>query len=245
MNAFVYWFAFIIFFAAAAFLGYVLLFLGKNSMDANGKSIAEKTFFVLLALVLFSGFLIVKHRKKTVFYLFENGVQIGKNGNITPFENIADIFLFLTGRYIGNGYNNLAFRASEKGEWYIISPNYSGKIDVFLDKYFAPRVRFLEGKLQQGNAVTFHYRTKNKTVITTAKAHIKNQVFEIIRLGANALSIGNQNIDYANLLPLYMNGENFEIKTRDNNVIASFKYVDVLSFDVFREIYNHRTQKTV
>ncbi|MDR2146616.1 MAG: hypothetical protein LBE91_09190 [Tannerella sp.] len=225
-----------------AFMLYVAFFKISKA-DAEDKSMLTITFSVLTVLLLFFGFLIRKHRKKTKFYLYENGVKIGKNGNMISFENIQDIFLFLTGRYIGNGYNNLAFRTSENDEWNLIPATYSGNINVFLDRYYAPRVRFLENEMQRGNAAKFLRKTKNSTIISTARAFIKNQQTETIRLDEHSIFIGNQTFDYAGLLPLYMNGEKFEVKTVDNKLIASLHYVDVMSFDVFREIYNHKTKK--
>jgi hypothetical protein len=229
--------------AAAGLLLYAV-FSGNFTIDETGKPLILKGLFFLVVLVLLFGFMFFKHRGKPKFYLYETGVQIG-NGNIIPFETIQDVYLFLSGKHIGNGYNNLAFRTSENDEWHIISADYSGKLDVFLDKYFAPRVRFMENELQKGNAVQFLCLTKKNINAfgTGAKSFVKNLQTETIRLGVNSISIGLQSPNYANLLPLYMNGEYFEIKTQDNSVIAKFRYVDMMSFDVFREIYNRKTKK--
>jgi|GEM_PF-3781201 len=243
IHSFVYGVALIVALAVTILLLYAV-FSGNYTIDEDGKPLILKGFLVLIALVLLFGFLFFKHRSKPKFYLYENGVQIGDD-NIIPFENISDVYLFFSGRYHVIDYNNLAFRISENEEWHVIPADYSGKLDVFLEQYFAPRVRFLENELQKGNSVRFIYLPKKNinNFGIGAKSFLKNLQTETIRLDAYSISIGTQTMNYANLLPLYMNGKNFEIKTLNNSVIAQFRYVDMMSFDVFREIYNRKTKK--
>jgi hypothetical protein len=237
-------FAFSLTLLVTLFMLYVALFKITNA-DAEDISMLTKVFSVLAALLLFFGFLIRKHRNKVKFFLFENGVKLSNEESLIPFEKIQDVFLFLTGPRVGGGYNNLAFRTSRNDDWRLIPTTYAGDINVFLDHYCAPRVHFLEDEMQRGKAAEFLYKTKNPTIINTAKAFIKSQQTEKIRMDENSISIGNQRFNYSDLLPLYMNDDKFEVKTLDNKVVAAFKYVDIMSFDVFREIYNHKTKKAV
>ncbi|WP_312334275.1 hypothetical protein [Sphingobacterium sp.] len=212
----------------------------------EGKSLILIGTLVLVVLALFFGFLLFRHRARPVFRIFADGVQLGSEPGIIPFSEISDVCLFLSGRSIGDSYNNLAFRRNAEDAWHVIAADYTGKTDTFLDSYNEPRLAYLEQVIEEGGKATFRYMPKKQNMIMSVNANsfLRKLKTAEIELGAKGMTLDTKYIDYADLQPLYLNGNEFEIRTIRQEVLAGFRYVDMMSFDVFRELYNRRTAKS-
>lgn len=223
----------------------ILFFYLKNlpNVEMPDEIFNEVLFTCLSCIFLFGGIFILTIRSKK-FYLYEDGIQVN-NEALILFEKIEDVYLFLSGKSIGTGYNNLAFRTSKDQKWEIIGAGHSGNLDLFLEYYTARRVEFLKENLANKKSVTFQYLLKKKKNIfgIGARSFVKDLKFSPIILEDEYLVLADQKISYQNLRPLYMNNTKFEIRDKNNQVLLAFRYKDMLSCDVFRECYNYKVKE--
>jgi len=243
LQTIVFGVSFLLIILVTVLLSYVT-FSSNSRIDDNGKTLTVNAFFILIALMISCAFILFRHINKPKFSLFENGIKIN-NGDIISFETITDVYLFLSGKNIGNNYNNLAFRTYENESWNIISANYSGNINIFLDLYCTTKVLFLEKELEEKKSTNFHYIPKNKinAFAIGANSFVKNLKTETIVVSDKHIIINGKAYEYQSLKPLYLNNNKFEIKTLNEQILLSFTYLNMMSFDVFRKIYNQRTTK--
>lgn len=199
--------------------------------------------YLLFILCLFFGYLFFRHLRKPVFHLSGNEMSIGSE--VILLSSIEDVFLFPAGKNFESGRNNLAFRTGTD-RWYTISYDYSGNTDFFLENYLYYRAPFLLQQLEQSKTVFFYYLTgkDEKQPAAIPNFTVKDLTANIISMTAKNIEINHHSYTYEDLKPLYRNREYFEIKTMEGEIILNFRYRDLLSFDVFMEVYNEKVLRS-
>ncbi|WP_300686301.1 hypothetical protein [Chryseobacterium sp.] len=227
----IYGLGFALSFSLLAALGYITF-----SYPLKKEYIAPYFLFILC---LFFGYLFFRHLRKPVFHL--SGNEINTGNEVILLSSIEDVFLFPAGKNFESGRNNLAFRTGT-GRWYTISYDYSGNTDFFLENYLYYRAPFLLQQMEQGKTISFYYLTGKNDKLTAAIPNFtaKNLTANIISMTAKHIEINHHSYPYEDLKPLYRNREYFEIKTLEDEIILNFRYRDLLSFDVFMEVYNEK-----
>lgn len=184
-------------------------------------------------------------RQAAEYAAYENGIErMGTPPVFYPYQEIEDVFLFMTGKY-RFGPNNVAFRRGPDDSWQWISAHLKGTLvlDDMLNQYVQKRAPLLLGQIKDGRKISFRYFESDQAGVDQffswdGRGFLRRTP-KILALDQKNLIFNENAIPLSQLKPLLQLGaDEFQIQRLDGQVVFSFQPTNVGSFDVFRRVFN-------